>query len=269
MVELVVGDMGLSIPTDEAIRQLELKDTERVDGLYVNLHTLVRNAMGSTDTTRFDTVKQVSAQVIKDIFLIHEHMRETHELPVMVYYCDYTKHLPKERGFSQANFKLAKTDKQIQQEQFRQRVMDELLKLKELKEMIVEQPVPLKPPKAVPRTSYLILTHVMVDLIDYHYFDKLTLLESHTGALKASSRFHQKLNVSSDKKDFVPFNSITLQVFGDNSKLFEPVEASVRRAFTDLAVSKRLNPNTTVDRVKFCLNEQSNQALKPLTAFYR
>lgn len=269
MVELVVGDMGMSIPTDEAIRQLELKDTEKVDYLYVNLDTLIRNAMGSTDTSSMTTLKQVEAQVIKDIFLITEHMQEVHEVPILVYYCDYQNELPRVKGFSGSEFKLPRTEKQIHKDNFHKTVVSNLLKLKDLEPLIVRHEAPLRPGKVVLlNNSIIVLTHVMVDLVDYHYFDTIRLLESRTGALKHTSRLYGKVNSPDDKKEFIPFNSITLQVYGDNSGLFQPIDIRLRRQFTQLAVDKKFNPNTTVDRINFCLKEQQDPALKELMKFY-
>lgn len=268
MIELVVGDMGISIPTEEAISKLQLRDTEKMSILAINLDTLIRNAMGSTDTQTDATIKLVTEQVIKDVFLITEHMMEVHEMRTFIYWVDYRFDLPKKKGFASAEFKLAKTARQLQVQSFHETVRSNVLSIKDFAALVNQVEAPLRPDgKEYARPIFL--THVMADLLDHHYFEELKLLESRTGAIKSTRELFRKINSPDDKREFIPFNTITLQVYGDNSGLFQPVDIRVRRAFTELATSRPFNPNTTVDRINFCLKEQHDPALKELMKFYR
>lgn len=96
----------------------------------------------------------------------------------------------------------------------------------------------------------LLLTHQPLDLLSWSTFEQLTLLESHTGRLKAKPTWGSKLGV---KNETLPFNAFTLQVFGDGSNLLSPMPIKYRRAVLHLAKQYRWNPTTTLAKIKMDL----------------
>lgn len=97
----------------------------------------------------------------------------------------------------------------------------------------------------------LILTHYAYDLLAHSSFIDLDLIESHTGVLKSRNMWYTKLNNSKDLIR-IPFNSMTLQVFGD-SQTFSPQPLKTRLSLIELANQFNWNPLTTRDRVIFSL----------------
>jgi hypothetical protein len=99
-----------------------------------------------------------------------------------------------------------------------------------------------------------IVTHTPVDLLSRRYFKTLTLLETHTGVLKPYSTWYTKLR--NGKELFrMPFNELTLQVFGDNSGLITPQTMALRKQLFELANENRWSPLTTRAKIKSDLSK--------------
>ena len=95
----------------------------------------------------------------------------------------------------------------------------------------------------------LMLTHISLDLLATYHFKTLCLLESNTGLIKRSTQWSSKLGVK-EASDFLPFNTFTLQVFGDRNTLFRSAHIKLRRAVLELANERRWNSVTTADRIR-------------------
>lgn len=96
--------------------------------------------------------------------------------------------------------------------------------------------------------TYIISNHP-VDLLNWVKFDDLRLLESQTGKVKPRSQWFSKLN-KKEELSHLPFNSTTMQVFGDGTVDFRPQGIKVKRALIDLSVDYRWNTGTTVTRIR-------------------
>lgn len=101
-----------------------------------------------------------------------------------------------------------------------------------------------------------ILTHMPVDLLSQYNFGELVLLESQTGTLKERHEWNTKLGAPENVRPKLPFNILTLQVFGDKAKLFSSIkELKQKKALLQLAADKRWTPYTSLTRIRKDLNE--------------
>lgn len=102
--------------------------------------------------------------------------------------------------------------------------------------------------------STLIVTHMPVDLLSRYEFGKLVLLESHTGKVKPHTQWSSKLTGGAGLDlTRMPFNHVTLQVFGDGIH-FQTFPIKEKRQFVAMATQYLWNPTTTLGRMKQCIN---------------
>ena len=92
----------------------------------------------------------------------------------------------------------------------------------------------------------LMLTHYAIDVLtaSYNNFD---VLESHTGRIKKQHELTNKLKTAKDSN--LPFDVMTLQMFGDSADLFKPAAINVRRTLLKIAEKFNWNETTTKDRI--------------------
>lgn len=96
----------------------------------------------------------------------------------------------------------------------------------------------------------VMITHYPIDLLSQYNFKELTLLESHSGSIKERLEWSSKLGFPSDIGPKMPFNILTMQVFGDKSKLFKSIkEQSQKKALLTLATDKKWKPFTTKSKI--------------------
>lgn len=95
------------------------------------------------------------------------------------------------------------------------------------------------------RRNNLLFTHNPLDLI-FNSLSSIALLESHTGKVKLPAQFNSKLKSA---PDIIPFNKITLQVYGDKAGNILPMPSKVRTLFSEEA--KNLGINSAMDLKRF------------------
>lgn len=94
----------------------------------------------------------------------------------------------------------------------------------------------------------LLMTHVTVDLVLTKGFNTVTLLESHTGAIKGPKLWYTKLKGGEEMKR-IPFDRATLQLFGDKAGTFVPYPKNVRDVVLKIAEEHHWNQATTKGRM--------------------
>jgi hypothetical protein len=95
----------------------------------------------------------------------------------------------------------------------------------------------------------LFLTHVPYDLTNYSNFEKLDLIESHTGVLKSRYEWYTKFYKLGDADlRIIPFYKKMLLVFGDRV-VIQPSDIKLRRLILEVAQNRRWTQLTTVDKV--------------------
>ena len=107
--------------------------------------------------------------------------------------------------------------------------------------------------KGCPQDS-LIVTHMPIDLLSRYEFQRLDLLESHTGKIKPHTQWSSKLTGGAGLDlTRMPFNHVTLQLFGDGVH-FQTFPIKEKRQFVDMASKYLWTPTTTLGRMKQCIN---------------
>ena len=102
----------------------------------------------------------------------------------------------------------------------------------------------------------LMLTHIPFDLVKYKTFGNLTLLESHTGAIKNRSLWYTKYLNGKDLS-MIPFTLYFMRVFGDK-ETFAPMDSKLRKELIALAQDDGWSAVTTDARVRFALDKMKN-----------
>jgi hypothetical protein len=115
--------------------------------------------------------------------------------------------------------------------------------------------------------TVFITTHIAQDLLNAHTFRSLTLLESHTGALKNTSEFNTKLNISPEQRRIVPLNKFTLRVFGDGVT-YSPQPIKLRKTLLEFFEKFGVNSHTKLERLKFILESKNRMLYMGLRDFF-
>lgn len=148
--------------------------------------------------------------------------------------------------FQNAIFKEAKTEKQKHYSLMENKAIDYLLKhyQKSGQFTILDLDTTL----VGNERDALILTHYPLDLISNKKFGDIGLLESNTGAVKRPHQWYTKLK-NGNELGRIPFNKMTIQLFGDSGDLFAPYPSDYRRAVIDCAENNKWTQTTTKDRI--------------------
>lgn len=215
---------------------------------WVNLMTMFRNLMASMDA---EGQKKVMAADLSDtlefeVDLLERLVREesNDRCKVVFYVSDYAdlkQHHP------HAVIREHKTEKQKLYNAIMEITLKDFFKRQVKSDKFQHFKLLIRPPV---KRKGLILTHYAYDLLAADRFESLDLLESHTGTKKGPASWHTKLN----GKDLarMPFNSLTLQVFGD-SQTFSGQPIKARENLIHLAEEYQWTPFTSPDRVRTCL----------------
>jgi hypothetical protein len=220
---------------------------------WINLRTLFRNLHGSFDKGVAETVSIATyAEAINDeMTQIHEIITgKTNGLTKVIYYIsDYTD-IDKKYPYA-----VTRRDNTTRQKLFTSMLkdtMDKLLKMHP-EGNIRKVRLKLKPEH---KTKAMILTHIAFDLVSYLDFKELTLLESHTGAIKSRSSWFSKY-YEGKTLSMIPFREDFLQVFGDN-EFFRPADKKLRQEIVDLAVKYRWSAVTTDEKINYGIQQIKN-----------
>ena len=211
-----------------------------IEAIWVNLRTLIRNAIGAFTTeeyTRLDD-RCVIDSVMDDWEQIRDRIGPQYpQCELRLYLCEYQG---LDHAFPNAYFKASETPKQLHYEALERATMTHFVT--NLKEELQVFDWKLS---GVKRTT--LLTHLPIDLLSYHGFPDLQLLESHTGVIKTRRQWASKLQL--DKKvTVIPFNRATLAIFGDGV-MFRPQPIKPRRVLIQIGEQRNWNSMTTMSRM--------------------
>ena len=248
LLDREVGELPLSISTSMAIESAlgmsEGSDPTKppvatYNELWINIRTMYRNLAGSMPT---DLRMQVSASDYATV--LHNEMevirtavsQSTKGLVKVVFYLPSYKALT--RKFPNAIWQGVNTPRQVHD------LHSETTSLEHLLELVTDDDLlQVDTDIESPGKSVLVLTSYPVDLLCRYNFASLVLLESHTGTIKPPVLWYTKLR-DGRSLQVIPFDKMTLQVFGDNS-LFRPVPIKIRRHLVELGIKSKWTPVTT------------------------
>lgn len=272
LIERDVGKIPVSIGTSLAFegylgihpnQPKQPLDVKTVKEIWVNLRTLARNLWQAVPTADVSLLNPAAAV---DIL-----MQEVQTIPVALaqngarakvrYYITGKDSM--KWTFPNSQFKQAKTPKQMAYEVYERYAAIELYRrmASEGMEVIL---IERKPPAS--DGTVALLTHYPSDLLWKEHFNRLLLLESHTGKLKPWNLWYSKLHNITEATP-MPFNRFTLQVFGDGVDLV-PQPRNIIGQLKQLALSKRWSPVTTEAKMYHDI-QSGNKELKEAYAKLR
>jgi hypothetical protein len=241
---LFVGERPTYDPAREIPQHIDINE---YTCFWVNLLTLYRNIIGSLQK---DGAERVMAGDLWEtlefeVDLIKRVVDESSfgKTKAMFYFSQY-ENLDKHHPF--ATLRKATTEKQKQYERLMELSVNSYLKNLRQSDHIKTFKRKLQPDV---REKALILTHCAYDLLSHPAFEKLDLIESHTGVRKGISLWYTKF-ANSKNLMRIPFNACFLQVFGD-SQHFHPMAIKLREQVLALADEYNWSAMTTKDRLIF------------------
>ena len=215
-------------------------EINQIETIWCNLRTLIRNAIGAFTTEEFNRLEHqtVIDSVADDWEQIRDRIGPQYpQCEFKLYCCDYQG---LDRAFPNAYFKSSETPKQMLYESMERAVL--LYFHEQFKEELLIFDWKLNGSK---RTT--LLSHLPIDLLSYHGFPDLQLLESHTGVIKTRRQWASKLQL--DKSvTVIPFNRATLAIFGDGV-MFRPQPIKPRRVLIQIGEKRNWNSMTTMSRM--------------------
>lgn len=249
LIEREVGKIPVSIGTSLAfegylgIHPGEPKqplDVKTVKEIWVNLRTLARNLWQAVPTAEVANLNPAAAVdvLMQEVQTIPVALAQYNARAKVRYYITGKDSM--KWTFPNASFKQARTPKQMAYEVYERYASIELyrrMKDEGMEVILIER----KPPST--DGTVALLTHYPSDLLWKAHFQRLLLLESHTGKLKPWNLWYSKLHNITEATP-MPFNKFTLQVFGDSVDL-EPQPRNVIGQLKQLALTKRWSPVTT------------------------
>jgi hypothetical protein len=266
-IERETGQFPLSIGTSLALEGLfQIHPNQppiptagrRVNALWVNLRTLIRNFYASMKADQ-----QRSAPVSQAVDLLVEEIRSLQDIvqqqgkgryQLVIYHNDLSE---VRWQFPHAHYKEPKTEKQIYQAHLEATVLKLVL------DQVIEEKLPVanvvKQPPTTPQVAAL-LTHYPHELLWRFQFDSLFLLESHTGKLKGYSQWCSKLN-GLTVDHHIPFNAFTLQLFGEGV-LFSSFPKKLLDEVKQLAGSRKWSAVTTIEKIRDDVSRYGGEVLR-------
>lgn len=261
----VVGQYPLSVATSLAIESacgihpdLPVDRAPLVDypELWVNVRTLFRNLVGAIEK---EALKRVTPQGLAEALAYETEIlkqlidSESHQRTKVHYYVsNYNiEHLYRFGVIRRDN-----TPRQKEYTAIQTKTLEYLFKLLGPQAIQVFD-AKLKTQHA-PRA--LLLTHYAYDLLSSREFSHLTLLESHTGAIKERAQWYTKY-YQGKALSMIPFREDFIQIFGDN-ETFRPGDPDLRKAIIDIATKYRWTAVTTREKIVYGINQLQNPYYK-------
>lgn len=261
--ERVTGYFPLSVATSLAVEgavgihpdhPVGPKVMKDFSGHWVNVKTLFRNyyeAIGKENIPEIDIIDLVdSFRHEIDAYREVSEEQGQHKFKTVFYCPDY---IGLQSRFPHAILRTDGTPNQVLFSKSMAMVLGQIIKNE--KELIKLYPLRITEPNP---SNTLMLTHYPYDLTT-KVFDALSLLESHTGAIKDKSMWYTKL-YNGKELPMIPFHECFLSIFGDN-QLFRPIGATYRRTLVDLGKQYNWSFATSRDKVNYGLNTLKDKFL--------
>lgn len=266
-IERETGQFPLSMGTSLAIEGLlgihpnqprQPSGYGRIQEVWVNLRTLIRNcyAAMTVEQSKKASIEQTAQVLYDEIMSLPDIFRQQAKTNyrVRLYQNDLSE---LKWQFPKAKHKTPKTEKQRHYHNF------ELLVLKLLLDHLAAEKVPVltvvrKPP--MQQNTVGLLTHHPHELLWRFQFERLFLLESHTGKVKSVGQWSSKLN-GVEEEDQIPVNEFTLQLFGDGS-LLSSFPKKLRDEVKQLATVRKWSAITTMPKIQSDILRYGGEALK-------
>ena len=254
MASRELGALPLSVGTSLAFESFELNGFGKLRKIYVNLHTLMRNLHGACNSAWRDTVPyEVYARtLLEELTHIQSYIQGIDGSVELVLYIPTYAVLARE--FPRANIKEIKTPLQKLYADLSGRVLGAFLKNKPFPVVETKHHIPKC------ELSCGVITHHAVDLLSAR--SDTILIESHTGKHKRIIEWNSKLNGVGNSPR-LPFNRLTLQVFGDGID-FGSNSYAMKKALLELAEERKWTSATTDERVGWSIRQMRDPVARAL-----
>lgn len=273
LVEREVGQIPVSIGTSLAFegylgihpnQPKQPIDVKSVKEIWVNLRTLARNLWSAVPTAEVSNLNPAAAV---DVL-----MQEVQTIPVALaqagarakvrYYITGKNSM--KWMFPKAQFKEAKTPKQMAYEVYERYTSIELAQRMKAEGIELIE-IDRKPPPS--DGTVALITSYPHELLWKESFNRLLLLESHTGKFKPWQLWYTKLNnVKEDTP--MPFSKFTIQVFGDGADIVPQSRAIVAQVRL-MAQNRKWSPVTAESKVYHDITTHGSKELKEAYATLR
>lgn len=263
-----LGQFPVSIATSLALEGLYgvLEDNpnpsppcNNYDHVLINFRTLFRNIVGAFPASERDHLypKDYMPIIIEEMRIIRNILKSqsTGKLTVQFYACSYAD---LSNMYPYSFFKEVKSAKQKEYAAMENTVFDMAYKsLGGITNNILSG-YDTTIPSVTGRT--LVITHYPIDLLNIVGAGSLALLESHTGVVKTRPEWSSKL-VDHKLYPRIPFDRMTVQVFGDTGNLFRPYPHEFRKRLGELSTKYEWNGTTTKSRIIQCVQLSKDPVL--------
>lgn len=242
---------GISPPANESVA---FNYSEQFGTLWVNIRTLFRNYLGSIGSNGRPSPGGASKDLLDEIFTIMSTVGDYSDgrCSVMFYFSNYSEVGSKHKG-AVVRAMTTQTQKEIYAYSLDvyRRLFTAIRRHKVpfigMNDLITKWGV----------VNNAILTHYPYDLLAHSIGFRLTLLESHTGALKTKALWHTKY-LDGKNLPMIPFTRQFLQIFGDK-ETFRPFDKKVREAIIEIGKKYKWNGNTSDSMIKYGLGNMKNK----------
>lgn len=255
--------LGLNLPTPSE-DNIPIKSA---DSLWVNIRTLFRNFIGALGDLAKDfvTEEQAANALYVEMKTIVAAVEDATASSVnVVFYCCSYKSLS--RLFPHALHRELNTNNQKWSYQLEEHTVIEFKKLLDGDLDFREYDVDINAivgvdiDVSVSFEHIYLLSHAPVDLLSRYNFNSIRLIESHTGAIKPHYMWHTKL-IGLNSVETIPFNRMTLQIFGDNA-YFRPMPVKLRRFLLAASEKNKWTPTTTKDKIIADIEDEHDPVLE-------
>lgn len=263
-----VGQFPISVATSLAIESFigvlpeaptDSPEINKRDLIKISVRTMFRNLFGSLVTEQKGDVEVYSlAETLANEMRTIESLIAEHSdgrCQTEFYYCSYMDLLNK---FQKALVKVPNTPGQKYYANLEAGTCKALMKEVTGGSMVAQYVRDFSDSNA----SAVIVSHYPIDLLQRYRFQSLSLLESHTGAVKPPMMWNTKLQ-NGRELEILPFDRMTLQMFGDGV-MFSPMPLKIRQRVYKIAVDKGWTPATTKEYVIRSIEENRDPALEVL-----
>lgn len=260
---ITVGQFDLSIATSLAIEGLlgihpensvKPPPVESIDELWVNVTTLIRNAYNALgDGKNSITSDELSFIVHAEMIYLSEILKDKYPFLVTRFYI--TNESMVKKRFLKINYRVPTTHKQKTYRSVYERTLRAVIR------MSLDMGI-FDINGGIQSTTkrVLLLTHHITDLLLTDVVPNLQLLESHTGVVKGKTNWSTKLNGKLTEN--IPFSLFTVNVFGDNGGMLNPLPLKYRQLILDMATKNRWTTVTTEAKVKMNINTISDKEMR-------
>lgn len=247
MIERVMGETltSVSVGTAAPLEQLmKMEKPMKEEYLFMNVRTIYRNFYNAIESPEKISVQVLAEELEKELEMIK--MNVGARIPgniIPVFYICSNKSIRK--IFPHAKLKEATTEIQKNYESMERSTMEFLMNMPlGSKTKIYDCLVKGNNSKS------LILTHFPMELLSFHTFHTLQLIESNTGIIKDRSEWNSKLT-NPEVRTNLPFNALTLQILGDHATQFNSAGIRFLKPLKEIAEKGNWSTSTTNAKVKY------------------